>query len=66
MAQGDSPTESHDLEKANVVLDENASHEHTAHEGSSSSASLDGEKQAQSSAESVDSSEACQLYLVSS
>ena len=66
MAQGDAPTESHDVEKANVVVDESASHEHIAHEESSSSASVDGEKQAQSSAESVDTSEARQSYLVSS
>ena len=66
MAQGDTPAESHDLEKANVVVEETASHEHISHEESSSSASVDGEKQAQSSAESVDTSEASQSYLVSS
>ena len=66
MAQSDAPTEFHDLEKANAVGDESASHEHIAHEESSSSASVDGEKQAQSSAESVDTSEASQSYLVSS
>ena len=66
MAQGETPAESHDLEKAYVVVDENASHEHTSNEESSSSASVDGEKQAQSSAESVDTSEASQSYLVSS
>ena len=66
MAQSDAPTESHDLEKANVVVDENASHEHIAQEKSSSSSSVDGDKQAQGSAESVGSSEASQLYLVSS
>ncbi|KAK0514989.1 hypothetical protein JMJ35_002368 [Cladonia borealis] len=64
MAQSDAPTEFHDLEKANVVGDESASHEHIAHEESSSSASVDGEKQAQSSPESVDTSEASQSYLV--
>ncbi len=67
MAQGDTPTESHDLEKANVVVEENASQEHSSHEeSSSSSASVDGEKQAQSTAESVDTNEAGQPYLVSS
>lgn len=58
--------QSHDLEKVNVVVDESASHEHIAYEESSSSASVDGEKQVQSSAESVDTIEASQLYLVSS
>ena len=66
MAQSGTPTESHDLEKANVVVEESASHQHISHEESSSSASVDDEKQALSSAESVDTSEASQLYLVSS
>lgn len=52
MAQGDNSTESQDPEKAN--------------QGPSSSASIDGEKQAHLSAESVDASEAGQRYLVSS
>lgn len=43
-AQGENSTESHDPEKAN--------------QGPSSSASIDGEKQPQLSAESVDASEA--------
>ena len=60
MAQGDTPTEPYDLEKMNVVSDESASHQYISHD------SVDGEKQAQSSAESVDTHEASQLYLVSS
>ena len=63
MAQGDTPTEPYDLEKANVVSDESVSHQNISHEESSSSATVDGEKQAQSSAESVDTHEASQLYL---
>ena len=66
MAQDDIPIESHDLEKANVVVDESASHEHISHEEPSASASLDGEKQPQSSTESVNANEASQTYLVSS
>ena len=44
MAQGDTPTEPHDLEKANVVSDESVSHQHISHEESSSSASVDVEE----------------------
>lgn len=72
MAQGDNPTESHDLEKANVVDGTIASQQPSSDQAPSSSASAsasvdgDGEKQAQSSAESLHTSEAGQRYLVSS
>ena len=70
MAQGDSSIKSHDVEKANVVdicgaITPQESQEHSSSPPPPLPISNDGEKQLQSSAESVEKSEAGQRYLVS-
>ena len=65
MAQSDTTTESHDPEKASVVDEAIASQDNSSTKGPSPSASTDAGKDAQSSAEHADTSEASQPYLVS-